>query len=158
VFHRADAAPIASTLIRLFFFEHSFWESVASTLRGDKLSKRQQLLRMGVIGLVLFALALDRFIMLVCQLRQESPQDVDRANRIKPAPSDQRSPEAGGSCSLREGILTGVVRCRSSSPHSMAPVNEWAKSILGEPALSDVGNYTSFINSERLILNPAAIR
>ena len=47
----------------------SFWSSVASTIRGDKLSKRQQLLRMGAIGLVLLLLALEPLIRLLRCLR-----------------------------------------------------------------------------------------
>ncbi len=47
----------------------SFWSSVASTIRGDKLSKRQQLFRMLAIGLVLLVLGLDRLVLLIRQLR-----------------------------------------------------------------------------------------
>jgi hypothetical protein len=43
----------------------SFWETVASAIRGDKLSKRQQLIRMLLLMLVLLILGVDRFIELV---------------------------------------------------------------------------------------------
>lgn len=47
----------------------SFWQSVASTIRGERLSKRHQLLRVGAIALLLVLFGLDHLILLVRHLR-----------------------------------------------------------------------------------------